>query len=197
MWIEPTGATNAFLWALNTNGPWYASGVTASQLSTGDYVVTFADVAGVEEAKEEVVEIVSPERVLFSGEADMVITRTLGGGAGTRQVSSVGRHGIWRMVDGGTPTPYDVELNRLLTIATYPANAQRTVAIDHATLTELCGDDDGCGSPCDGSCPAGETFSGPLLLYLQQAGVGGLTVEEAGTQTLSVSVNGEIELSEN
>ena len=35
-----------------------------------------------------------------------------------------------------------------------------------------------------GSCPAGTDITGPLLLYLQQAGVGGLTVEEAGTQDI-------------
>jgi len=35
-----------------------------------------------------------------------------------------------------------------------------------------------------GTCPAGSTISGPLLLYLQQAGVGGLSVEEAGTQDI-------------
>jgi hypothetical protein len=35
-----------------------------------------------------------------------------------------------------------------------------------------------------GSCPAGASISGPLLLYLQQAGVGGLSVEEAGTQDI-------------
>jgi Carboxypeptidase regulatory-like domain/TonB-dependent Receptor Plug Domain len=35
-----------------------------------------------------------------------------------------------------------------------------------------------------GACPAGATISGPLLLFLQQAGVGGLTVEEAGTQSI-------------
>ena len=35
-----------------------------------------------------------------------------------------------------------------------------------------------------GSCPAGASITGPLLLYLQQAGVGGLTVEEAGTQDI-------------
>ncbi len=35
-----------------------------------------------------------------------------------------------------------------------------------------------------GSCPAGVDITGPLLLYLQQAGVGGLTVEEAGTQDI-------------
>ena len=35
-----------------------------------------------------------------------------------------------------------------------------------------------------GSCPAGRGITGPLLLYLQQAGVGGLTVEEAGTQDI-------------
>ena len=35
-----------------------------------------------------------------------------------------------------------------------------------------------------GSCPAGTSITGPLLLYLQQAGVGGLSVEEAGTQDI-------------
>jgi hypothetical protein len=36
-----------------------------------------------------------------------------------------------------------------------------------------------------GSCPAGTDITGPVLLYLQQAGVGGLSVEEAGTQTIT------------
>jgi hypothetical protein len=35
-----------------------------------------------------------------------------------------------------------------------------------------------------GACPAGASIVGPLLLYLQQAGVGGLSVEEAGTQDI-------------
>jgi len=35
-----------------------------------------------------------------------------------------------------------------------------------------------------GQCPAGTRVTGPVLLYLQQAGVGGLTVEQAGTQTI-------------
>jgi hypothetical protein len=42
----------------------------------------------------------------------------------------------------------------------------------------------GGGTTTTGSCPEGETFSGPLLLFLQQAGVGGRTVEEAGTQAI-------------
>ncbi len=33
-----------------------------------------------------------------------------------------------------------------------------------------------------GACPDGTDITGPVLLYLQQSGVGGLTVEEAGTQ---------------
>ena len=36
-----------------------------------------------------------------------------------------------------------------------------------------------------GACPAGEHITGPVILYLQQAGVGGLTVAEAGTQTIT------------
>ena len=35
-----------------------------------------------------------------------------------------------------------------------------------------------------GACPAGASVTGPLLLFLQQAGVGGLTVEQAGTQDI-------------
>ncbi len=36
----------------------------------------------------------------------------------------------------------------------------------------------------NGTCPAGASISGPVLLYLQQAGVGGLTADEAGTQSI-------------
>ena len=36
-----------------------------------------------------------------------------------------------------------------------------------------------------GVCPAGTEITGPVLLYLQQAGVGNLSVEEAGTQTIT------------
>ena len=42
----------------------------------------------------------------------------------------------------------------------------------------------GGGSSNNGSCPAGEGIVGPMILYLQQAGVGGLSVEEAGTQDI-------------
>jgi hypothetical protein len=35
-----------------------------------------------------------------------------------------------------------------------------------------------------GTCPAGTTITGPVLLYLQQAGVGPYSVEQAGTQRL-------------
>jgi hypothetical protein len=42
---------------------------------------------------------------------------------------------------------------------------------------------DGSASPA-GVCPPGTTITGPVLLYLQQAGVGGLTVDEAGTQDI-------------
>jgi hypothetical protein len=34
------------------------------------------------------------------------------------------------------------------------------------------------------TCPAGTHISGPVALYLQQAGIGGLTVDQAGTQTI-------------
>ena len=36
----------------------------------------------------------------------------------------------------------------------------------------------------DGACPAGTEITGPVLVYLQQSGVGGLTVEQAGTQRI-------------
>jgi outer membrane receptor protein involved in Fe transport len=35
-----------------------------------------------------------------------------------------------------------------------------------------------------GSCPTGASITGPLLLFLQQFGVGGLSAEEAGTQDI-------------
>ena len=35
-----------------------------------------------------------------------------------------------------------------------------------------------------GGCPTGSTITGPVLLYLQQAGVGGRTVEASGTQDI-------------
>ncbi len=35
------------------------------------------------------------------------------------------------------------------------------------------------------TCPAGTSIVGPLLLYLQQAGVGSVTAEEAGTQSIN------------
>ena len=40
------------------------------------------------------------------------------------------------------------------------------------------------GSSLTGACPGGQTITGPVLLYLQQAGVGGLTVEQSGTQSI-------------
>ena len=36
-----------------------------------------------------------------------------------------------------------------------------------------------------GACPAGSSITGPVQLYLQQAGVGGRTVEQSGTQSLA------------
>jgi len=35
-----------------------------------------------------------------------------------------------------------------------------------------------------GACPAGSSITGPVLFFQQQAGVGGLTVEQAGTQSI-------------
>jgi hypothetical protein len=39
-------------------------------------------------------------------------------------------------------------------------------------------------SSVTGNCPAGSTITGPVILYLQQAGIGGRSVEEAGTQSI-------------
>lgn len=39
-------------------------------------------------------------------------------------------------------------------------------------------------SSANGICPAGTTITGPVLLFLQQAGVGGLTADQAGTQAI-------------
>jgi hypothetical protein len=39
-------------------------------------------------------------------------------------------------------------------------------------------------SSASGACPAGSSITGPVLLYLQQAGANGLTVEQAGTQSI-------------
>src|SRR5262249_42910420 len=42
---------------------------------------------------------------------------------------------------------------------------------------------DGSSDPT-GHCPAGTQVNGPVIYYNQQAGVGGLTVEQAGTQSI-------------
>ena len=39
-------------------------------------------------------------------------------------------------------------------------------------------------TPAKVQCPSGYSIVGPVLLYLQQAGVGGISVEEAGTQSI-------------
>lgn len=40
-------------------------------------------------------------------------------------------------------------------------------------------------SSTTGACPSGTEITGPVVLYLQQAGVGGLSVEQAGTQSIT------------
>ena len=40
------------------------------------------------------------------------------------------------------------------------------------------------GTSTTGACPEGSEITGPVLVYLQQSGAGGLTVEEAGTQKI-------------
>ncbi|CAM2067713.1 TonB-dependent receptor [Sulfidibacter corallicola] len=41
-------------------------------------------------------------------------------------------------------------------------------------------------SSFDGTCPQGASITGPVLFYLQQAGVGDISVREAGTQNIEV-----------
>ncbi|MDQ5870913.1 MAG: TonB-dependent receptor [Acidobacteriota bacterium] len=43
----------------------------------------------------------------------------------------------------------------------------------------------GGATSATGTCPAGQSVTGPVILYLQQAGVGGRTVEDAGTQSIA------------
>jgi hypothetical protein len=40
------------------------------------------------------------------------------------------------------------------------------------------------GFTVTGACPVGQTITGPVLLYLQFAGVGGLSADQAGTQSI-------------
>jgi hypothetical protein len=40
------------------------------------------------------------------------------------------------------------------------------------------------GTSVTGACPVGQTISGPIQLYLQQAGVNGISVEASGTQVI-------------
>jgi hypothetical protein len=49
-----------------------------------------------------------------------------------------------------------------------------------------CADSSNAATPSQttGDCPAGQHITGPVALYLQQAGIGGLSVDEAGTQTI-------------
>lgn len=42
----------------------------------------------------------------------------------------------------------------------------------------------GGASSTTGACPSGTSITGPVVLYLQASGVGGLTVAEAGTQSI-------------
>ena len=60
----------------------------------------------------------------------------------------------------------------------YVANGNQYVECsDDVTNTFVIGSNTGC-------CPVGTHISGPVVLYLQQAGIGGLSVDEAGTQTI-------------
>ncbi len=56
-------------------------------------------------------------------------------------------------------------------------------AADGNSYFECSGDAPGLGRTT-GACPGGAPPTGPVLLYLQQAGVGGTTVAQAGTQSI-------------
>ncbi|HXL35423.1 MAG TPA: TonB-dependent receptor [Gemmatimonadales bacterium] len=60
----------------------------------------------------------------------------------------------------------------------FVANGSRYVECFNDTTGVFTGTDN------NATCPAGRHIGGPVLLYLQQAGVGGLSVEQAGTQSI-------------
>ena len=83
-----------------------------------------------------------------------------------------------------------VEYNRVNSVQTFVgfANGRYIFSSTDGFLSYLqnpsyveCSDGSSSGN---GVCPAGTDITGPVLLYLQQAGVGGLTAEEAGTQSI-------------
>ncbi len=86
-----------------------------------------------------------------------------------------------------------VEWNRVESVQTFIgfANARMIFSsvdgflnyVEHGNGYVEC--DDGSNSIATGlggTCPGGTSIVGPVILYLQQAGVGGTTVEQAGTQ---------------
>jgi hypothetical protein len=83
-----------------------------------------------------------------------------------------------------------VELNRVNSVQTFIgfANGRYIFSstdgfLNYARNPSYVECSDGSSSQ-NGSCPAGASVTGPVLLYLQQAGVGGLSVEDAGTQSI-------------
>ena len=87
-----------------------------------------------------------------------------------------------------------VELNRVNSVQTFVgfANGRYIFSSTDGFLNYLknpkyveCADaKNNFASSATGVCPAGFSITGPVLLYLQQAGVGNISVEEAGTQSI-------------
>jgi Carboxypeptidase regulatory-like domain/TonB-dependent Receptor Plug Domain len=96
-------------------------------------------------------------------------------------------------IRGSHSIKFGFELNRTSTIQTFIGFANGRYIFDSVAgflnyvnvgpkFVEC---SDGSSNP-NGSCPAGTTITGPLLLYLQFTGVNGKTVDQAGTQTIPV-----------
>ena len=94
------------------------------------------------------------------------------------------------LLRGGHSYKAGVEFNRVNSVQTFVGFANGRYIFDSTDgfLNYLknpnyveCSDG---SSSQSGKCPAGASITGPVLLYLQQAGVGGLTAEQAGTQSI-------------
>jgi hypothetical protein len=83
-----------------------------------------------------------------------------------------------------------VEINRVNSVQTFVgfANGRYIFSstdgfLNYAANPRYVECSDGSSSG-NGVCPPGASVTGPVLLFLQQAGVGGLSVEESGTQSI-------------
>ena len=94
------------------------------------------------------------------------------------------------LIKGRHSIKFGVELNRVNSVQTFLgfANGRYIFSstdgfLNYARNRNYVECSDGSSSQ-NGTCPAGADVTGPVLLYLQQAGVSPLSVEEAGTQSV-------------